>query len=120
VSVAISHLKHHRGGVQDAAVQEALFALQQRIGRSLDLTVVDDGKRFDVARARQNSGLGLLSIEERARLVGGELIVDSYVQQGTIVHASIPVPPAPHRAVEFENYASEPVRLQAANAEVKQ
>jgi signal transduction histidine kinase len=30
VTVAISHLKHHRGRVQDAAVQEALFTLQQQ------------------------------------------------------------------------------------------
>ena len=179
VSVALGHLKSHRGTVQDQAVQEVLSTLQQRMkylaesarllshhlhpsvlqhvglvaavdglcadterqsgmrvlfngaadlgklsadvelclfritqealrnafahgcarrasvsigrsGQSLELMVVDDGKGFDVGRARQNGGLGLLSSEERARLVGGVLTVESHAQQGTMVYAAIP------------------------------
>ena len=30
MSVAVSHLKHHCGRVQDAAAQEALFTVQQQ------------------------------------------------------------------------------------------
>ena len=35
------------------------------------MTVSDDGEGFDVGAARQAEGLGLVSIEERARLVRG-------------------------------------------------
>jgi two-component system sensor histidine kinase UhpB len=73
------------GGAQRASVSIT------KTGDLLDLTVVDDGKGFDVNLVRQNGGLGLLSIEERARLIGGELKVTSYERRGTIVQATIPL-----------------------------
>ena len=43
-----------------------------REGEELDLTVVDDGRGFDVAAVRNNGrGLGLVTMEERVNLVGG-------------------------------------------------
>jgi signal transduction histidine kinase len=48
-----------------------------RDGDDLTLSVTDDGMGFDVARARQNGGLGLVSIEERARLMKGLVTIRS-------------------------------------------
>jgi signal transduction histidine kinase len=52
--------------------------------------VVDDGKGFDLADARQRgAGLGLVSMEERARLAAGEIHIDTGHGQGTTVRVHI-------------------------------
>ena len=53
-----------------------------RTGPELELSVADDGSGFDVHGARETGGLGLLSIEERARLVGGQVAIRSRAQAG--------------------------------------
>lgn len=62
-----------------------------RIGDSVELTVSDDGRGFDIAEA-QNSGkgLGLLSIYERVRLAGGSASVVTEWDKGTRVHVRLP------------------------------
>jgi signal transduction histidine kinase len=61
----------------------------------LRLTIRDDGDGFDVehAQARATSGvsMGLLSMQERAALVGGRLVVESQLGTGTIVRAFMPL-----------------------------
>jgi two-component system sensor histidine kinase UhpB len=61
----------------------------------LHLVVRDDGRGFDVAvaRARATSGAsqGLLSMQERAALVGGELEIDSAAGRGTTVRVRLPL-----------------------------
>jgi signal transduction histidine kinase len=49
----------------------------------LRLTIEDDGPGFDVAEVRSKRGLGLVSIEERARLIGGHVDVRSVPCEGT-------------------------------------
>ena len=39
----------------------------------LELTIADDGQGFDLAEARRRGGLGLISLDERVRLVRGGL-----------------------------------------------
>jgi signal transduction histidine kinase len=56
----------------------------------LVLTVTDNGSGFDVATARRRGGLGLVSIEERARLSRGEATFRSRPGQ-TIVKVSVPI-----------------------------
>jgi signal transduction histidine kinase len=50
--------------------------------------VTDDGVGFDVSNPRL--GFGLLSMEERAQLVGWTLRVDSRPGDGTNVHLHVP------------------------------
>ena len=61
----------------------------------LTLTVRDNGRGFDVAAARAHamhgSSLGLLSMEERAALIGGRYAIESTPGQGTIVRAWLPL-----------------------------
>ncbi len=66
--------------------------LQTRAG--VELRITDDGIGF-VATERARSGLGLRSIDERVRLTGGNVSVESRPGQGTKVLVRIPVTAAP-------------------------
>ncbi len=56
----------------------------------LELSVRDDGCGFDPAAARRRGGLGLLSIDERVRLVGGVVELSSAPGCGTTVVVRVP------------------------------
>lgn len=56
---------------------------------AIHLFVEDNGPGFD--RARIQPGLGLISMQERSHLVGGELHVDSSIGRGTAVHFVAPL-----------------------------
>ncbi len=58
----------------------------------LVLRVSDSGQGFDMAAADRNGGLGLVSMRERLRMVGGTLSIRSEVGGGTEVDARIPLP----------------------------
>ena len=57
------------------------------------LTVRDSGVGFDPEQTINRHGLGLTSMKERLRLVDGQLFVDSKLQQGTTIHARVPLHP---------------------------
>ena len=72
----------------------------RRIDDRADLTIVDDGRGFDIA-TRHGQGLGLVSIDERVRLAGGSVSMVTEANKGTRVHVQIPVSegvPEPSRA----------------------
>ncbi|HXS75306.1 MAG TPA: chemotaxis protein CheB [Terracidiphilus sp.] len=58
---------------------------------SVQLTVRDDGPGFDLGRIRLDGGLGILSMNERARLVNGSLVVESRPGNGTAVTVRMPI-----------------------------
>src|SRR6185295_4567003 len=55
-------------------------------------TVTDDGAGFDPGAARRAGGLGLASIEERARLLGGDCRIESAPGAGTGIEVTVPLP----------------------------
>jgi PAS domain S-box-containing protein len=57
----------------------------------LQLVVRDSGKGFDVDAAKQGSGLGLTSMQERVRTVNGTLAIQSKPMGGTTVQVSVPL-----------------------------
>ena len=61
----------------------------------LELVIRDDGIGFDVAaaleRASRGATLGLLSMQERVRLVGGTLEIESTPGMGTEIRVRFPV-----------------------------
>jgi PAS domain S-box-containing protein len=59
----------------------------------IQLSVSDLGKGFDVAAAMKDRGLGVTSMQERVRLAGGQLFIDSKPRGGTIVLARVPLRP---------------------------
>jgi signal transduction histidine kinase len=61
-----------------------------RVATDIHLTVRDDGHGFDSEAMRQQGGLGLVSLEERAHIVGGTVrIVSSGA--GTTVRVCVPL-----------------------------
>lgn len=55
------------------------------------LTIVDDGAGFDIKTIRDREGLGLIGMEERARLVNGKLSIVSKPGQGTRIALEVPL-----------------------------
>jgi len=80
---AIRNVHKHSG------CREALVELDE-ISSSLRLRISDRGAGFDPVSAESTQGLGLLSMEERLRSMGGELFVHSQPGGGTCIEACIP------------------------------
>lgn len=57
----------------------------------IHLTVRDSGAGFDLEIAKTSRGLGLISMEERLKLVNGTLSIDAQSNRGTTIHARVPV-----------------------------
>jgi PAS domain S-box-containing protein len=78
---AEKHSGAHRVQVRLAATSDAV-----------SLCVSDSGRGFSNGESESGPGLGLMSMAERVRSVGGELSVQSAINGGTRVEASIPLP----------------------------
>jgi PAS domain S-box-containing protein len=57
------------------------------------LTVSDFGSGFDIEAAKAGRGLGLVSMEERLKILNGTLSIQSQPKLGTTVHALAPLTP---------------------------
>jgi signal transduction histidine kinase len=65
-----------------------------RSGGHIELTVTDDGRGFDLdAVSRSGGGLGLVSMEERAHALGGNVDIVSRVGAGTTIRVRVPAVP---------------------------
>ena len=63
-------------------------------GKRLELIVSDEGCGFTLTQEKLTQGLGLTSMQERVRHVGGTFKVLSERSQGTVVHVTVPIDPA--------------------------
>jgi PAS domain S-box-containing protein len=61
------------------------------VSGEIHLTVTDSGLGFDWEAAKGSRGIGLISMEERLKLVNGTLSIASRPKQGTTVHARVPL-----------------------------
>jgi signal transduction histidine kinase len=80
----LSNVARHSGS------REAHVALIERSG-VLYLTIADRGVGFDIDERASMSGLGLVSIRERARRLGGDLRITSVRGHGTTVTVRVPL-----------------------------
>jgi signal transduction histidine kinase len=80
---ALSNVVKHSGGTT-AFVKVAMR------GKTISLCVADDGIGFDTSAAPD--GIGLTSMRERLRMVGGELFIKSSPDSGTELIAQINLP----------------------------
>lgn len=76
-------LKHSRS----AQVDVALSGTPDQI----ELSVRDSGIGFDPKLAMKGTGLGLISMQERLKLVRGEFAISSQTNSGTTIRARIPL-----------------------------
>jgi len=65
---------------------------------AVEVLVKDEGSGFDVTRLCRGAGLGLVSIEERVRMLQGALLVTSRPGHGTDLLVQIPLPDAVARS----------------------
>jgi signal transduction histidine kinase len=77
-----------RNAAKHANANEVVVSLILSDGE-MKLSIADDGDGFDVTRVRQR-GLGLISMEERARMAGGRLSIESQLGAGTRVEIVVP------------------------------
>jgi signal transduction histidine kinase len=67
-----------------------------RFGEDIEVTITDDGTGFDLETTIQSgTGLGLVSMEERAHLVGGNVQFISEIGRGTTVRVRARAEPLP-------------------------
>ena len=84
-------VKHSGAGVAQVSLRGT--------GDALLLSIVDAGRGFDEAGSASPNGLGLASMRERLRLIGGEVMIKSRPGRGTTVDARVPLPWASHMTV---------------------
>jgi signal transduction histidine kinase len=86
VQEALNNIVKHAGA-------KHVNVLFERRGEDLNVIVEDDGKGFDADTARssrdRHTGMGLISMRERAALVGGSLQVETAPGKGTTVFVRI-------------------------------
>ena len=85
---AINNIVHH------ADAKSVVIRLSREDGH-ICLHVEDNGRGFDVAKitgqALRLRRFGLMGIQERAELVGGEVTLDSVPGRGTALHVRVPL-----------------------------
>ena len=80
-----------RNVIAHAGASHADVKLLQ-MGDQAQITIADDGRGFDATnRVERDKGLGLVSMSERARIIGGTVSIISGLNQGTRVQATIPM-----------------------------
>ena len=82
--------------VHNSAKHSGVRHLEVRLWGTSDeihLTVKDSGAGFDRETAKESRGLGLISMEERLKLVKGTLSINSQPNCGTTIHARAPLSP---------------------------
>ncbi|MBN1318518.1 MAG: PAS domain S-box protein [Anaerolineales bacterium] len=58
-------------------------------GQQITMSIRDNGCGFDLNNAMRYSGIGLKSMEEQMRMIGGELIIESAIGEGTCLKAIV-------------------------------
>lgn len=80
VQESLRNIKRH-SGANEAEV------LLEGVGENLHLSVSDRGRGFDPGTRSRESGIGIRSMEERLRALGGHLQIDSRPMGGTRIDA---------------------------------
>jgi two-component system sensor histidine kinase UhpB len=67
--------------------------LAKRESHRISLTIEDDGRGFDIAKVLEDKrSLGLLTMEERVKILGGTFTLWSQKKQGTRILFTVPLP----------------------------
>jgi signal transduction histidine kinase len=81
-------------GLHNAAKHSGVRHFKVRLWGSRDeihLTISDSGVGFDTNEAKVGQGLGLISMQERLKLLKGTLSIESRPLHGTTIRASVPL-----------------------------
>ena len=78
-----------------------------RCNEGIQLRVADAGRGFDLKQAGQRGGLGLISVQERVRLLRGSLQVTTLPGCGTELLVRIPLAERTQLDARERGYSSE-------------
>jgi signal transduction histidine kinase len=79
-----------RNVARHSGARSAIVALTH-VNGAVELRVVDEGVGFDPGQARESRGLGLVSMEERVKLLHGNFVLTTRPGAGTELRAQIPL-----------------------------
>jgi signal transduction histidine kinase len=91
VQEALRNLKKYSGA------EEAEVDLRMT-GDRLEINVRDEGRGFSLSDLGRNGGLGIRSMEQRARLLGGKFEIHTELGKGTTLEAWVPLEPRARHA----------------------
>ena len=75
--------------IRHAEAQKIRITLAPKPGRSITLSITDDGKGFEERSTR--SGMGIHNMRYRAHAVGGTLAISARPGRGTVVKCTVPL-----------------------------
>lgn len=87
--------------VRHSHAREAFVTLEE-VDRDIVLRIADDGQGFDDTVTPGQAGLGLVSMRERLRSVGGTLSIVSAPGKGALIEARVPRDRAPRMRGDLE------------------
>lgn len=102
---SVQHTEAHHIGVELFGTSEAIH-----------LTIHDSGAGFNPQAAVKGPGLGLVSMQERIKLVNGEFSIRSQPGKGSTVHACVPLLKRPTENFQRAFRISPPVAAMATTA----
>jgi signal transduction histidine kinase len=76
--------------VKHSKAKDAKVTLEAK-AKNIRLQVLDSGIGFDSEEVRGRNGLGIISMRERLRAIGGRLTIHSRFNKGTHIEAFIPI-----------------------------
>jgi signal transduction histidine kinase len=88
-----------------AQVNEVFVGLVRQ-DNTLWVEVLDEGKGFDLSAGLDGLGSGIGGMRERASLLGGYLVVESFLNQGTQIVAALPVTGQPLERRKYDRNRS--------------
>ena len=87
VQEGLRNVKKHSGATRAEVRLEGT-------AETLSLSLTDEGVGFDNTKIQSKTGLGLRSMQERLRLLGGRVAILSFPNQGTRIDVWVPLYPA--------------------------
>ncbi len=92
VEEALFHVAQEalNNALKHAIASEVRVNIEQDQQEGLTLTVIDNGRGFDLEAAAEGSGLGLISMRERVEKLGGTISYQSRMGQGTTIYVWLP------------------------------
>jgi signal transduction histidine kinase len=90
VNEAVSNIVRHA-----QATEASIYA--QSEGGYFTVVIQDNGRGFQFAEALKRNGLGLRNIQQRVKLHGGEVSIETEPEKGTSLTITIPISLAPRR-----------------------
>lgn len=86
IQEALTNVSRHA----ETTTASVMLAMRRR---AVEFSIRDGGKGFDAAAALKTGTSGVSGMRERLSLVQGVFEISSFPQQGTVIRATIPLPP---------------------------